>query len=241
MKKIALVFLCIIMAASFVACDDVESALSGLEDAVSGVESALGLNDHEEDSPYAYENDAQKIAEDTTYYNTFLGVTYTAPSGWWIYEINGENFSETASETANATGLDIYSQDGYEFIKMASIANLQFSSKSNHMGVDISAEKIEGIETIEDYMESHIEYMLEPYGGETYSLVEVDEVDINGTLFQTSVVEVTRDDDEDYRIISFICEVNDGYFLTVSANYWVTNSKAIETATDILKDALKIG
>jgi len=227
MKKTTLLVAGIILClALFSACSLVTDAINE----ISGSSSSGG--------EYAFEDDAEKLSETTTYYNGFLGFSYTIPSGWWLYRMNSENFTAAAADSAAESLLDIFFGEDYDFIEMANIANLQYSSSDSHIGVYISAEKLEDVQTLDDYMDEYLDYMLEPGDGDQYTLAEEDTAEINGRYFAICVFDVDQEN-RPYRIITYTCEVNSGYFLTLLANYWPENRNALNNIRGFIEEGLE--
>ena len=189
---------------------------------------------------YAYEGTAVKYTSDTTYYNTYLGVSYTVPTGWWLYEINEDNFSEVADSTSNEGVLDISANGDYYYMDLISCANLQYSNKDNHVGVDLSVEKVSGIATLDEYMLDYEEWMLEPLAdGSAYTLVESDQDTIGGVTYEKRLFSVPQGDSP-YYVSTWTCGVKEGYFLTIYVNYWPENDTAESTVKNLLETNLTI-
>ena len=184
--------------------------------------SALSLGDSAAEG-YEYENDAAKVTEDTTYYNEYLGISYTLPAGWWLYSVREDNFTTTQGVTGDYTALDISRGDGYSYIDLISCANLQYSTRDNHVGVDLYAESVYGITTLEEYVSDSLDYLLEPYEDETYTLISEDAFSYSGKDFVVCYIEVGRES-EPYEMLYAFCELNEDYFLTVNLNYWPENT-----------------
>jgi hypothetical protein len=187
---------------------------------------------------YAFEDDAEKLTADTTYYNGFLALSYTIPGGWWQYNISAENFTANPADSATETLLDISFGDDYTYIDIAYFANVQYSSSDNHIGVHISAEKQDGAETLDAYMEGYVEYMLEPYEGDTYTLKDEDTAEIHGHHFELRVFDVEQEG-RPYCIITYTCAVNNGYYLTFLASYWPENKNAPENIRRFIEEGLE--
>jgi len=190
------------------------------------------------DDEFAHEKDADKLSANTTYYNSFLGVAYTVPSGWWIYGEYPDNFSITPAAAASEATLDIYIENDYSYMDLLSFANLQYSSRDNHIGINIYAERYEDIETLDAFMIEHVDYMLLPYNDATCSMEDEGQVMIHGRLFEWRDFKVHRSV-EPYNIVSYTCEVNDGYYLTIEANYWPKNNGALKNIRKFIEEGLE--
>jgi len=207
------------------------SACTYIEELVSSYSANL-------DDEYAYEETAARISEETTYYNSYLGVSYTIPSGWWLYEVYEENFNQMPSTTTDPTVLDIYRGSNYLYMDMLSYASLQYSTKDNHLGFDISAEKVEGVSNLAEYMPVFEEFMLEPTSEADYVLLAASQMEIAGQTFERRTFEVQRPE-APYKIMSLTCAVNDGYYLTILGNYWPKYTDAEEKIIEVVNAGLK--
>jgi len=182
---------------------------------------------------YEYEDEAVKNTADTTYYNEYLGISYTLPAGWWLYNVTEDNFTTEQGVTGDKTLLDIGRGDGYTYIDLISCANLQYSTKDNHVGVDMYAESVDGMETLDEYYEDTLIYLLEPYNDENYELIDEDSFELGGREFKICYINVNRDS-EPYEMLYTFCELHDGYFLLINLNYWPENTDVDK----ILKDKI---
>jgi hypothetical protein len=191
----------------------------------------------EEDS---VEDGAVRYGEAAVYHNSFLDFSYTVPRGWWLYSLNGDNFSADPEETQDRVNLDFrYGEDRgmkYSYLGLISFANLQYSPRDNHLGFDISAESLEGIENLEDYMNYFEAYMLEPDENE-YELLESDRAQINGLSYERRVFEVIRDGGN-YRYLTFTRPAANGCYLTIKVSYWPQNTGAEEETREALSRAM---
>ena len=184
----------------------------------------------------ALEAEAVKYGADTAYHNAFLGFSYTVPKGWWLYRLYTDNFSADPGETGDIGSLDIsYGEDAgkdYRFIGLISFANLQISTRDNHLGFYISAEALDGISGMAEYMEYYEGFMLEPDDNE-YALLDSGQAAINGLPWERRVFEVIREKDS-YRYVTFTRAAGNGYYLTIRVSYWPEN----KTAEDVILAAL---
>ena len=169
-----------------------------------------------------------KTEADITYHNYFLGFSYTIPKDWWLYSLNEDNFSADPGQTANPETLDIsYGIDAgmeYCYIELADFANLRDSRMDNHIGYNISAENLDGINSIDEYMEYLESYMLQP-DENTYKLLGSDLVVINGLQYEKRNFEVIRKSNN-FIYVTYTRQVNDNYYLTIKASYWPKNRNA---------------
>jgi hypothetical protein len=170
---------------------------------------------------------AVKYNADTTYHNGFLDFSYTVPRGWWLYKLNEDNFGAMAEETGDLETLDLsYGEDAgmdYSYMGLISFANLQFSTRDNHLGFDISAESLEGIGNLDAYMNYFEGFMLEP-DDNTYELLESGTEEINGLAYERRIFEVIREEGN-FCFLTFTRPAPAGYYLTIKASYWPENQQ----------------
>ncbi|MDR2185152.1 MAG: hypothetical protein LBO80_05725 [Treponema sp.] len=187
------------------------------------------------------EKDAVKINRDTAYVNGYLDFSYTVPKGWWLYSINGNNFSEDPGDTIDPGTLDIsFGTDlgrEYKYIELISIANLQFSNRDSHLGFDISAEALDDVQTIDGYMDYYEDYMLQPGEGVSYEMLESGRTGIKGLQYERRIFEVIRES-RNYNFLTLTRALKNGYYLTISISYWPDNKNAEQHIISALTKAL---
>ena len=184
---------------------------------------------------------AVRYDADAGYHNSYLGFSYTVPKGWWLYRLDEDNFSEDPEETAAEEALDInYGTDAgkdYSFISMISFANLQFSNGDNHLGFFLSAETLDGVNSLPAYMEYLEAYMLEP-DAHTYELLDSGSVSVNGLRYERRVFVVIREEDN-YHFLTLTRPVKNGYYLTIKVSYWPVNKNAESQIISALSKAMQ--
>ncbi|MDR2021294.1 MAG: hypothetical protein LBQ14_11080 [Treponema sp.] len=231
MKKILPFLCCLIVAVSVTSCS------KKVQELIDQMQSTSSESAEENDA----EKEAVKFDRDTTYVNGYLGFSYTVPRGWWLYSINGNNFSEDPGETVDPGILDInFGTDlgrDYKFIELISFANLQFSSRDSHLGFDISAEALDNVQTIDGYMDYYESYMLQPGEGVSYEMLESGQTDIKGLQYERRIFEVIRES-RNYNFLTLTRALRDGYYLTISVSYWPDNKNAEQNIISALTKAL---
>jgi hypothetical protein len=232
MRKIMAIVCCFCAAVSLTGCTKYIQELARRLNAENSPEAESSENE--------VESDAVKYGADTAYHNTFLGFSYTVPKGWWLYRLHTDNFSADPGETGDTGSLDIsYGEDAgmdYSFIGLISFANLQFSTRDNHLGFHISAEALDGIGSMAEYMEYYEGFMLEPDDNE-YALLDSGQVTINGLPWERRVFEVVREKDN-YCYVTFTKAAGNGYYLTIRVSYWPENRTAEEVIMAALSKAM---
>ena len=175
------------------------------------------------------EDTAVRIEADATYTNTYLGFSYTIPKDWWLYDRNDVNFVSNPLFTVNPEMLDIsYGTDGgfdYSYIELAYFANLRDSLLDNHISFYISAETLDGINSLEEYMEYLEEYLLRP-DENFYELLDSGREEINGLVYEKRYCEVIRESGGNYIHLTYTRPARNNYYLTIKASYWPMNRNA---------------
>jgi hypothetical protein len=233
MKKLSMLVACLLMIFAGSSCS------KQLEEIANKLRVVTDTSASAED--YVYEDSAVRMNTDTEYTNRYLGFSYIIPKGWWLYNVNDINFAVDSSLTESPNTLDIsYGEDAgfeYSFIDLVSFANLQDSRGDNHIGIDISAEMLNGVDSIGDYMEYYEDYLLSP-DENTYELLESGQMEINGLLYEMRSVKVVREEDN-YIYLSLTREVSNNYYLTFLANYWPDNRNAITSIINSLSEGMR--
>jgi hypothetical protein len=210
---------------------------------VSETLGALSNGGESEESNQDYEDDAEKLSSDVTFYNAFLGISYTVPKGCWLYSVNSDNFEDEEGGAASEINLDIFRGEdvGYSYanIDLLSFGTLQYSNKINHLGFDLAAELVEGVNSIGGFMEYYEKYMLEPEEDADYELEDSDQVTIKGIPFEQRKFLVDREED-DFYILSYTTKVKNNYYLTIDVSYWPENTDAERTIVDTIGKGLAV-
>ena len=235
MKQYARVLVCLMVSLSLAGCSKIWQR--AVQEIGGGFQ---GRNAGETAAESPEEDNAVRYSEVTVYHNSFLDFSYTVPRGWWLYNLNENNFNADPEETRDRVNLDFsYGEDAgmkYSYLGLIFFANLQFSNRDNHLGFSINAESLEGVETLGEYMNYFERYMLEPDENE-YELLESDRVLINGLSYERRIFEVIREVDN-YRYLTFTRSAAQGYYLTIKVSYWPENPGAEEEILDALSRAM---
>lgn len=203
----------------------------------------LGLGTGSADEGYNREENAVKLNKETAYYNGFLGISYSIPGNWWLYGVNEDNTSESSGDITSDTSMALnYFQFGsydIQYVELLSFGNVKQSTNDNHLGFEVSAEYVDGVDSTAAFMQYFEEYMLEPAEGTEYALTGSDRISINGKFFELRDYLADREGDDDYKIITLTCPVKEGYFLNIYVDYWPNNTKAQPAILDSVSRNLK--
>ena len=183
-----------------------------------------------------------KLNKETRYYNDYLGISYAIPRNWWLYEINEYNLSESKGDIIDDVAMDIdygrYENYRYANVWFVAFGNLEESSHGSHLGFSLDARSLEGINDVPGFMEYFEMFMLEPADEEEYSLLESQQINIKGKIFELRDYLVSREGD-DFNVMTLSCQIKQGYFFNVSADYWPDNKRAKQTIIDSITNAVE--
>jgi hypothetical protein len=146
--------------------------------------------------------------------------------------VNGDNFGTEKETVVDEVNMDTYQGEdaghNYTAVELISFGTLQYSTKINHLGFDMTAETLEGVTSLDAYMEYYEAFMLESDNGTEYRLENSGTVTINGTEFEERLFFVDRESD-DFYIFCLTTKVKNNYFLNIQVNYWPENTNARNT------------
>ena len=233
MKKIISLLVALVLLSSCGALDTANSLADGL---VSGLRGNGGSNNSSGD--YDYEDDAEQLENERTFYNSYLGVSLSLPAGWWLYETYPENFGRSAETTSDPALMDISKDDISYYMQLLDCATLQYSTKINHLGFFFEAEKLLDASSVEDFIEYNAQYMYNSVDGE-FVLLDTSSVNIAGREFVSQTYLIPRAEDP-YNELVLTCELNEGYFLVIYMDYWPENVDAEEYAIKFLNENLTL-
>lgn len=215
----------------------------GCNKTVKDVMESFGAGKTGEDEAPEDEWKAVKLDKETRFFNDYLGFSYAVPKGWWLYEVNEDNLSQSRGGITGDVAMDIYfnKYKDYSFSGawLMTFGNLEKSEMDNHLGFDLDTRSIEGISGMAAYMKYFEDYMLESEEGEKYSLTDSQQIAIKGKSFELRNYLVTFDDYRSYNILTLSCQVKEGNFLNIKADYWADNTKAKNAIIESVTKALE--
>ena len=246
MKKILSLLAVFVLVLSLAACTKPLPEPSG-----GGNSSPISTGGNESTPPppvgggNTYEDNATQIGSNTTYYNDYLGLSYTVKSGWWCYDLDTDNFAGSAGQTGYnnlyiASGTSGFWNAGYEEIFLAHFGNMQYSNNNQHVSIELYALKIEGANTLNAFANCLIEYNEAPYtdGRPGDDLVETYTATIDGRQFMACVF-LKENGEYDYYYTLYITEMKDGFYLVIQGDYWPENTDGEDEVVGILNDCLQ--
>ena len=148
-----------------------------------------------------------------TCYNTNLGISFTVPKGWWIYDLNTANFSPDPQDTVDINTFDfIYEEDSFR-LELINCANLRFPNQRKRLSFDISVESDENTQQNNSFTS----------------------LSINNIPFTKQVSEASR-----LRTTTLNTSLNTGYSLIITVNSRKNYKSAESVIIDILNKALSL-
>ncbi|MDR2470825.1 MAG: hypothetical protein LBD09_01780 [Treponema sp.] len=181
------------------------------------------------------EQGGAKLAKETRFYNDYLGVSFAVPKGFWLYEVNGDNFGESKGDVTDEVSMDISISTLAKGVRssagLVSFGNLEDSRRDNHLGFDLYAQSLEGKGDMASFMEYYEAFMLEPTDEADYEMLGREQLKAGGKTFEVRIYLLDREDD-DYHILTATCPVKNGYFFNVEATYWPENTKGKQAILD---------
>ena len=181
---------------------------------------------------------AVKMASDTRYYNDFLGISYSVPKDWWVYDLNRKNFNSSKGSIKSENSMDIRRNSGDKALWLVSFGNFVTSAYDNHLGFNLDAQSLRGINGISGFMKYYEDFMLRPTSEEVYRLVDSKQLDIGGKSFELRDYFISRVT-VDYSIMTLSCEVKNGYYFSISVDYWPANKNAQQQVIDYVTKSIE--
>jgi hypothetical protein len=189
-----------------------------------------------------YEESATQIGSNTTFYNEYIGIAFEVRSGWWQYERYEENFADTQGVTGNINDLYVYSNTDfmnydYDDIYFGHFANMQFSNNKNHVSIELYALRVDGINTLNDFVDYIVDYNEAPYsdGRPGDELVGTTTATIDGRTFTACTFKVQQTSSY-YYYITYMTEMNDGFYLVVRGDYWPDNAQGADEVLEFVQN-----
>ena len=212
---------------------------TGCNKTINEVLESFGVNKPAEDDEW----NTVKLDREIRYYNDFLGFSYAIPKGWWLYAVNEETFSESKGDITDSVSMDIYfgkyRDYSYSGIWLITFGNLENPDLDNHLGFDLDARSLEGINDMQGYIKYFEMYMLEDEDDKEYRLTDSRQITINGKLFELRDYLVTEKDYKEYYIVTLSCQVKEDYFLNIKVDYWPENTKAQNAIIESVTKAIE--
>ena len=178
---------------------------------------------NEQNNNGGYWEDAIRIEKALTCHNTNMGISFTIPKGWWIYDLNTANFSPDRDDTAGADSLDIIYGVNFTRIELVKFANFRFPRRKKYLGFDISAGSGGNFPVNGEFPEYDDGFISE--NNLNTSLIDSGFVTINNIPFEKQIYEVTQPRNK-FRIITLSTGLKTGNFLNISIKYWLKYKNA---------------
>jgi hypothetical protein len=221
MKKILPLLLCVLCLTGLAGCNKtVNEVMEAVRGGRGGEEAPQGA----------------RLTEEARYYNDYLGVSFAVPRGFWLYDVNEDNFGgpgDITGEVSMDFSIDTWDEAVHSHASLVSFGNLEDSRRDSHLGFDLDAQSLEGIGDTASFMEYYEAFMLEPTEEADYELLGSEQFEAGGKTFAVRIYLLDREED-DYHILTATCAVKNGYFFTVEATYWPENVKGKQAILDTI-------
>jgi hypothetical protein len=184
-----------------------------------------------------YAEDAIRLEQALACFNSYVGVSFTIPRGWWLYDLNTANFSPDPADTADTSTFDIIYEDDSIRMDLISFANLRSFKRNKYLGFEMSMEYREEYsgETPErgEYW-GHFEGFIPENPQDT--LIDSGVITLGGASFEKHIYEAAQPNN--LRIITLGTSLKTGYFLNIQAVYWAENKNAENLIIELINNAL---
>ena len=172
-----------------------------------------------------------------TYYNGYLGLTVTVPSGWYMSGRNEINLTADPADSRDFDRLDISAYDGGGgFLDLLTVESKLVSTNDDHAEFSIYAEDYVSVfPTLAEYIEVCSEYYAGDLGGNSFStLVGVEDVFVNGVAYTRMMFSIENPgNNAPYIEEHYVTQIGRLY-MTIYINYWSDSEKSKRSVLDIL-------
>jgi len=197
------------------------------------------------DNDSGYGEDAIRLEQALACSNTYVGVSFTVPKGWWLHDLNTANFSPDPDDTADAAAFDIIYDENSLRMELISFANLRSLHQNKY-----NQNKYLGFEMNAEYSQEYSEETLNraDYWGHFAEFIPINPRDalissgiitIGSASFEKHIYEAAPPLN-DLRIITLGTLLKTGYFLNISAVYWGKNKNAETLIIELISNALAL-
>ena len=168
-----------------------------------------------------------QLTSATSYYNDYFGIEIAVPSGWWIYRQTIDNISITKGVTGSLAGFDMSDSNGYAYMDIMYYANLEDSTKDDHIDFYYIIERIGGISGVKEFCDDDNDYREGENNGYTTILLGQKPFHLGGTVGIVREFEVTHEQYSTYTMMVYTIALGEGYFLSIDASFYNSNSRAM--------------
>jgi hypothetical protein len=185
---------------------------------------------------------AQKEDQDTVYYNSFLGLTVTAPAGFYVTNLNEANLSQDPAATANPNDLEWHDYgDGSFSLDLIAIANKRSDTHDDHAILQLYAEDYADFSGgFDAYWEDFLYYT--DYTGEDgfyYVSEDTATAELHGRTYRTLTRVVGNNGySSEYVEEYYVTQMGDIY-VVVYVDYWSDSAQAKADAYFLREKCIK--
>ena len=193
-----------------------------------------GCSKHNDQNENTRWNDAIRLEKAQGCYNTYLGIAFTVPKGWWILDLNTANFSPDPEDTAEKSTFDIIYKNDSTGMSLINFANLISRNRRKCIQYKISVDSRKNIPINEEFSDN-LEGITE--NQEEIPIIDTSIITINSSVFDKNVYEASQPRNN-YRIITLSARLKKGNFLHISAFYWPQNKNAESSIITLITRSL---
>ena len=172
---------------------------------------------------------AQKETEDTVYYNSFLGLTVTAPDGFYVTSLNEANLSQEPDQTTDPNNLEWYDYgDGGFGLDLITIWNKRSDTHDDHAEMDVYAEDYADLSGgFDAYWEDFLHYTSYSEESEYYCVSgDTGTAQLHGRSYRTLTRVIGNEhNDVDYAEEYYVTQLGDIY-VVIYVNYWMDSAQS---------------
>lgn len=185
-------------------------------------------------------NPSNQNTADIAIENSFLGVSYVVPAGWWVNKMFPENINPNPEVTSTEDKLNIFEVtdevSGMEFFDISSLkqSDLAVEDYKDSLSLYVYVDKFNTAGTFEDYLKYFREKV---FISDTIKTVRDEEVTVGGVKFHELFISVEEEAPFEMRI--FLQEKKDNYFIINVFTNFIENVNANEQVLDYLTNNFK--
>lgn len=184
---------------------------------------------------------APDAANNVTYRNELLGISFTLPSGWYEMALTEKNFSTTSGTTGDLSQMEKDGDEEYIYLTLGRFANKKVDAGEKHIGLELYADKLEGTDSLATAVDDYIFLMTQPNeDGGQWTLKDQYSKTLGSNSYAVVVFTVPNADNELFEVMGFVHPVKEGFYLTLEADYWPENKNAVKEIESLVEKALSV-
>ena len=153
--------------------------------------------------------------------NSFLGVSFVIPEGWFYWHLDVFNLNDDPATTASENNLNVVTDEltGERYADLFDIGNNDDEYLNDHLGIAARAVYLDGT-TLEEYLRGFAEVNLR---SENVSLVHEDEAEVHGLIFKRMLLLINNPYDAyDSRLLDTFTIERNGWAIMIKFEAWLS-------------------